>query len=260
MKTATLLFMLAINASLLYGQHIKVMDSTIEIDNRLVALYKKTLNNLLPRYDYTVFNDQGQILIEAKARIYPPPVEELKSFYYYDIVFPATRDSISVFFDGTLFIDRLASFIDEYKLISKGKVDEKGQAKFWEVYDQKDIVEELEKRIEFLNEKRFLNQQVKRDRSAKIELRDNGNIFQDGKRIGYLVNYKDDERYYSRIEVFLPNNVMVAQRKKDTSVFLTNADDVKHQYLTSDGNLYVKGTSDPQIRGLIWYLISKYYL
>lgn len=236
------------------------MDSTIEIDNHPVALYKRTVNNLMPRYDYTVFNEQGQVLIEARAKIYPPPVQELKSFYYYDVVFPASQDSISVFFDGTLFIERLASFIDEYKLISNGKVDEKAQAKFWEVYDQKDLIEELEERIKFLNEKRFLDQQVKRDRSAKIEVKDNGNIFQDGKRIGYVTNYKEDERYYSRIEVFLSNNVMVAQRKKDSSFFLTNADNAKHLYLISDGNQFVKGTSDPQIRGLIQYLISKYYL
>ena len=141
-----------------------------------------------------IFTLDGSYAIEAVLFEFAAPVREQKPFYYYELRFPATMDTLSIFYDGTDFTRHLAEQAVKYKLLP-GKDDKANKEAVRQFREQYTGIAVLENKVEeirtFLNYTRNFSAQVIRDRTKPVTLVNNRVIMQDDVMVGTINLSKD---------------------------------------------------------------------
>ncbi len=167
------------------AQDVRLNDSVIFINNKPVALYTKWLSNSPQRYNMEVYSFSDYVLIKAEVIKFNEPVDELKPFYYYEISFPPLNDTVAVYIQDEAFPIVLAKIIRDYKLIDNNGLNAKNFMYFKEKYPGKAALQaKINEFNDHLNETRYFNEQVIRDRTKPVSIIDDKIIMQDGVRIG----------------------------------------------------------------------------
>lgn len=244
------------------AQPLTASNSTIYKGDAEFLYYKSEVTDVLPRYNYEILNTSRKPILEAFARMYEVPVKELKTFYYYTIIFPDTQDSLAVYFNGGLFIDTLSHIIEQYSLVKYDKIDTAAKRKFLITYNVQPILSRLADMQEYLEDYRWLSDQVVRDRKKPVIIKNNNEIFQDGKKIGYM---KDLYGYPGSGDVFFVNDKLVASREASFNgmAFKTFSDerlhnpyDIEHVPLVGKQKKKIKTNAQLYIE----FLVRNYYL
>jgi hypothetical protein len=129
-----------------------------------------------------------KLLVEAHVVKFEAPVVELKPFYFYKIIFPTQGDTFSIYHYGQAFTVELATILKDYKLLDGNKINRTSYVKFRRDYrNNRSLATKMHEFIVYLNESRFFNEQVIRDRRKPVTIVKDRIIIQDGKRIGTLV-------------------------------------------------------------------------
>ena len=240
-KVIIVLFTIFITAFSL-AQDIWLNDSVIFINNKPIALYSKWLNNSTPRYNMEVYSFDEYVLIKAEVIKFNAPVEELESFFYYEITFPQTADTFAVYIEDEEFPLVLAKIIKDYNLIDynligKNELNKKNLSSFIATYHGGPALTAKIKFFEdYLNETRHFSEQVKRDRTKSVTIINDKIIMQDGVKIGFF-SYSETSRatdrptsvIYDKSNYGIPitvveQNEIVYSRKKQ--VYLANGNEV----------------------------------
>ena len=181
-----LYFIAATSAS---AQDIRLNDSVIFINDTPVALYAKTLNSGTPGYNMEVYSFDDYVLIKAEVIKFNAPVKDLKPFYYYELTFPPTADTFAVYIEDEAFPVVLAKMIRDYDLINKNELNKRNVTRFIaQFYGGPALTEKIKSVEDYLNETRYFNEQVKRDRTKPVTIVNERIIMQDGVRIGEFSN------------------------------------------------------------------------
>lgn len=186
----TLLICLA--APALYAQDLRLNDSVIFINNKPIALYAKELSNSPQRYNMEVYSFSDYVLIKAEVIKFNAPVAELKPFYYYELTFPPTADTFAIYIEEEAFPLVLAKIIRDYNLISKNELIPKNVSRFIShYYGGPALLAKIRSFEDHLNETRYFNEQVVRDRSKPVTIINDRVIMQDGVKIGLITENKN---------------------------------------------------------------------
>lgn len=187
MKKITPALMACLITTLTTAQDVRLNDSVIFINNKPVALYAKQLNNSVPRYNMEVYSFDDYILIKAEVIKFDAPVIDLDPFYYYEISFPPTADTLAIYTEDEDLAMVLAKVISDYDLISKNELNKKNVIRFINEYYGAFALRAKIKSFEtYLNETRHFSEQVKRDRTKPVTIIDDKIIMQDGVKIGFI--------------------------------------------------------------------------
>jgi hypothetical protein len=189
-------FLPALIASLitssLFAQDVRLNDSVIFINDKPVALYAKQLSNSPQRYNMEVYSFDDYVLIKAEVIKFNAPVAELKPFYYYELTFPPTADTFAMYIEDEAFPVALAKIIRDYGLISKNELSKKNLSRFISTYyGGPALTEKIRSFEDYLNETRYFNEQVKRDRTKPVTIINDRIIMQDGVKIGLIAEYQN---------------------------------------------------------------------
>lgn len=169
------------------AQDVRLNDSVIFINNKPVALYAKGLNSSAPHYNMEVYSFDDYVLIKAEVIKLDAPVIELEPFYYHEITFPPTADTLAIYIEDEDFTRVMAKLISDYDLISKNGLNRKNVTRFINEYYGAYAFRAKLKSIEnYLNETRHFNEQVKRDRTKPVTIINEKIIMQDGVEIGFV--------------------------------------------------------------------------
>lgn len=171
------------------AQVITLNDSVIFSEGRPAAFYISQPNSFSTLPNTDIFTLEGNYAIEAVLFEFAAPVRELKSFYFYQLRFPATLDTLSILYEGNNFTRHLAELAIRYQLLP-GKDEKANQAAIRAFREQYSGITMLEKKLEdiksFLHYTRAFNLQVVRDRTKPVTLVNNRKIMQDGVMIGTI--------------------------------------------------------------------------
>jgi hypothetical protein len=177
-----------------FAQDVKLNDSVIFINDKPVALYSKELSKSTPRYNMEVYSFDDYVLIKAEVIKFNAPVAELRPFYYYELTFPPTADTFAMYIEEEAFPLVLAKIIRDYDLINKNELNKKNVAKFIsQYYGGPALLAKIKSFEDHLNETRYFNEQVKRDRTKPVTIINDRIIMQDGVKIGLIAEYKNSE-------------------------------------------------------------------
>lgn len=180
------------------AQDVRLNDSVIFINNKPVALYAKELNNSTPRYNMEVYSFDDYVLIKAEVIQFNAPLIDLEPFYYYEITFPPTADTFSIYIEEEAFPLVLAKIIRDYALINKNELNKKNITRFIShYYGGPALVAKIKSFENYLNETRHFNEQVKRDRTRPVTIINDKIIMQDGVKIGFF-SYSETSRATDR--------------------------------------------------------------
>lgn len=179
----TALFFSAIS----FSQEVSLTDSIIYFDKTPVALYHKTLSNSTPRYNIDIYNFSKDTLITATVIKFDAPVDNLKAFYYYELVFPSIADTFSIYVEDEAFPLVLGKMVRDYKLIVNNSIDKNSVGQLKQSYPGGPALTAKVKAVEdYLNETRNYYEQAERDRTKPVSISNGGNIMQDDKTIGRI--------------------------------------------------------------------------
>lgn len=182
----------------LFSQDVRLSDSVIYIDNKPIAFYYKELNNSDQLYNMEVYNSNDDILMKAEVILFNAPVAELKPFHFYEITFPPTADTFSIYVEEEPFSMVVAKIIRDYNLISNSRLDKKNVSRFIkEYYGGPALTAKIKYIEDYLDLSRHFYEQVARDRSKPVTIVDNEVIMQDGVKIGEISGWVKDTTYYS---------------------------------------------------------------
>lgn len=171
----------------LYAQDVRLNDSVIFINNKPVALYTKELNDSPLRYNMEVYSFDDYVLIKAEVIQFNAAVDDLKPFYYYEISFPPFNDTVAVYVIDEAFPLVLAKIIRDYKLINNNQLSGENLAYFKSVYPGKQaLTAKIIEVTDYLNETRYFDEQVVRDRTKPVTIIGGKIIMQDGVNIGTI--------------------------------------------------------------------------
>jgi hypothetical protein len=188
MKKYLLIAVFAFVGAVAIAQDIKLTDSVIYFDKKPVAYYVKELNASNPHYNVYIIGLDKKLLIAAQVVKFESPVRELKSFYYYDLILQNEKDTFAIYHEGQAFTLELASLLQKYKLLEGDAVNRRAWGKFKKEYTGnialKTKINEYET---YLNDTRFFEEQVVRDRTKPITIVNDKILMQDGKKIGLIV-------------------------------------------------------------------------
>lgn len=185
-------------SGILAAQDVRLNDSVIFISDKPVALYEKQLSNSPQRYNMEVYSFDDYVLIKAEVIKFDAPVAELKPFYYYELTFPPTADTFAIYIEDEAFPLTLSKIIRDYDLISKNQLNRKNLRKFISTYyGGPALTEKIKSFEDYLNETRYFNEQVKRDRTKPVTIINNRIIMQDGVKIGLVARYLNTTPGYS---------------------------------------------------------------
>ncbi len=294
-KRHLLLFFLG---ACLYGQAqpIDLNDSVIFNAKKPFALYINTPNSFSALPNTDIFTLAGDYAIESVLFEFPAPVRELKPFFFHELRFPATGDTLSIIYEGNDFTRHLAEQTARYGLLP-GKDDSANRVAVRKFREEYEGIRNYEKKIHevesFLNYTRQFNLQAVRDRSQPVTLVNNRVIMQDGIMIGTINLAKDltqtnaalqspvsrprasGARTYSTIgttdyetrikteaEVFFPGGFMVqTTRLSDHYTNINNKQEVGYKlYSVSRKKNYKNGEGDDFIIRFLCFLVEDYRL
>jgi hypothetical protein len=169
------------------AQDINLTDSIIYFGTTPVAYYVKALNESDPHYNVYVISLDKKILIAAQVVKFKAPSPELKSFYYYDLIFHNEKDTVPIYYQGQAFTLELASLIQQYKLIDSNKIDTNALARFKKEYRGNAALQAKIKEYEkYFIDRRNYNEQTVRDRTKPVIIVADRSIMQDGKLIAII--------------------------------------------------------------------------
>lgn len=192
MKTLLPVIFTLVSSTALNAQDVRLNDSVIFINNKPVALYAKSLSNSPQRYNMEVYSFNDYILIKAEVIKFNAPVSELRPFYYYELSFPPTGDTLSVYIEEEAFPLVLTKIIRDYNLISGNQINKKNLRRFISnYYGGPALVDKIKSFEDYLNETRYLNEQVVRDRTKPVSIINDRVIMQDGVKIGLITQNQD---------------------------------------------------------------------
>lgn len=169
-----------------YSQDLVLVNDALYNNNQVVAFLKKEVNAGNPFADIKLYNLQKKNIINAVVKKLKAPVRELKSFFYYDIIFPELNDSFSLYYDKEAFSIHFAEIINRYHLIENGQLNLNGVANFKKQYSQQALSEKIDAIRTYLNDTRNYNHQVERDRTKPVYIINERSIIQDSVVIGYF--------------------------------------------------------------------------
>jgi hypothetical protein len=177
-----------------HAQVITLNDSVIFADAKPAAFYISQPNSFSTLPNTDIFTLEGNYAIEAVLFEFAAPVRELKAFHYYQLRFPATGDTLSIFYEGNDFTRHLAEQAIKYQLLP-GKDEKANKAAVNKFRGEYEGIALLDKKLEeiksFLNYTRAFNLQVVRDRTKPVTLLNNRRIMQDDVMIGTINLAKD---------------------------------------------------------------------
>lgn len=185
MKKNILTLVSIFTSAALFSQEVTLTDTIIYFDKTPIALYHKTLSSSTPRYNIDVYNFSKDTLVTATIIKFDAPVDNLKPFYYYELVFPSITDTFSIYVEDEAFPLVLGKILRDYKLISNNNLDKTAVTNFKQTYPGGPALTARIKAVEdYLNETRNFYEQVERDRTKPVSISNGGNIMQDNKTIG----------------------------------------------------------------------------
>lgn len=191
------------SAIILFAQDVRLSDSVIFINNEPVAFYAKSVNESPLRYNIEVYNSNDDVLIKAEVIKFNAPIDELKPFYYYELTFPPTGDTLAIYLEDEAFPLVLGKIISDYKLISKEKLNRRNVGYFRRTYYGGPALKmKLKTYEEYLDRTRYYYEQVKRDRTKPVKIINDRVIMQDGVKIGLVTQLDEfqNRAFYSNTD------------------------------------------------------------
>ena len=187
MKKNILLVTAIFITSFSFAQEIFISDSVIYFDKKPVALYTKELSKTPLRYDIEILNLNYQTLIKAEVMKFDAPVAELKPFFYYELTFPAVKDTLAIYLEDEAFLLVLSKILKDYKLIRNNTLNEFAYLRFKMSYPGGPaFMAQIRSVVDYLDDTRNFKEQVVRDRTRPVSLVNGRVIMQDGKKIGII--------------------------------------------------------------------------
>lgn len=236
MKKITPALMACLITTLTTAQDVRLNDSVIFINNKPVALYAKQLNNSVPRYNMEVYSFDDYILIKAEVIKFDAPVIDLDPFYYYEISFPPTADTLAIYTEDKDFTRVMAKLIYDYDLINKNELNRKNVTRFInEYYGAYALRTKIKSFEDYLNETRHFNEQVKRDRTKPVTIINDKIIMQDGIKIGFVVINQSSQVVTVPSSIYNPSDPLktypnapyeTIKYSRENQVFLANGSKV----------------------------------
>jgi len=192
MKTVAFASGLIFLSSAATAQQIHLTDTVILFDQKPVANYYTELNKPSQQYNVEVYSLTDQYLIKAEVLKFTAPVDQLRSFYYYEMTFPATGDTLTLLPGDEAFPIVLAKMIRDYKLIEANNLDKAGIGKLKNSCPAVQALRvKIQEQMNYLNQTRYFDEQVVRDRTKPVVLLNNRVIMQDGKKIGTIAEFEN---------------------------------------------------------------------
>jgi len=183
------LFFPALAAS---AQQINLTDTVILFDNKPVANFYTDLNKPSQQYNVDVYSLSDQYLVKAEVLKFTAPVDQLRSFFYYEMTFPPTGDTLTLLPGNEPFPVVLAKMIRDYKLLDAGNLNKAGITRLKGNYPEGQALKVNNKeQMNNLNQTRYFDEQVLRDRTKPVVLLNNRVIMQDGKKIGTIAEFEN---------------------------------------------------------------------
>jgi hypothetical protein len=116
---------------------------------------------------------------------YNAPVDNLKPFFYYQLIFPSVADTFLIYIEDEAFPLMLGKIIRDYKLINDSRINKNNVSNFKNHYPGGPALMAKVKTVEdYLNETRYYYEQVERDRTQPVTITNGGNVIQDNKTVG----------------------------------------------------------------------------
>jgi len=202
------------------AQEINITDSVIYFDKKPVAYYVKELNLTSPHYNVYVISMDKKLLIAAQVAEFEAPVRELKTFYYYNLIFKDQKDTVAIYHEGQAFTLELATLLQQYHLLDGNKINNDSLSHFKKVYNGNALLLAKVKEFEtYLNENRFFNEQVVRDRTKPVTIVNDRIIMQDGKRIGiYTTGSTDGDLTFVNVRSPTDPNISIPINNADVGM------------------------------------------
>jgi hypothetical protein len=234
------------------AQEISLSDSVIYFDKVPAAYYVKEINQTSPHYNVYIISLNKKLLIAAEVAQFEAPVRELKPFFYYNLVFQNEKDTLAIYHEGEAFTLELAKLLRDYHLLKGNTINKDSLVTFKQKYNGNALLLAKIKEFEtYLNDDRFFNEQVVRDRTKPVTIVNDKIIMQDGKKIGVIAintaeeigntfinvptsdgrsgirinNEEVGALNYKNIQVFLPT-----QRMVDASKVLIDPSDKRNRH------------------------------
>ncbi len=183
MKKKIAAFLACFSTAIAVAQNLRLNDSVIFINNNPVALY--AIDNSKPHYNMEVYSFNDYVLIKAEVIKFNNPVPELASFYYYELTFPPTNDTLSIYNEEGSFSVALGKMIGEYDLINKNELNKKNLARLIREYPGRAaLLAKINAFTTHLDFTRDFSLQIVRDRSKAVFIDESGVIMQDNVQIG----------------------------------------------------------------------------
>lgn len=235
------------------AQEVAISDSVIYFDKTPVAYYVKEITPTSPHYNVYIISLNKKILIAAQVAVFEAPVRELKSFYYYNLIFQNEKDTVAIYHEGQAFTLELANILKDYHLLDGSKINKDSLTQFKKNYTGNALLLAKIKEFEtYLNDDRFFNEQVVRDRTKPLTIVNDRIIMQDGKKIGVIaintaditnntfskVPWTEDPVYYIPINNESPRQanykniqvVLPTQRVVDASRVIIDPSDKRNRH------------------------------
>ena len=188
MKRCLLILIIAFNAFAATAQEVSLTDSVIYFDKKPVAYYVKSMNESDPHYNIYIISLNMELLLAAQVVKFEAPVRELKSFYYYDLILHAGKDTLAMYHEGQAFPLELATLIKENNLLTGNTINRAAWEKFKYTFNGNAALKAKIKSYEnYLVETRYFDEQTVRDRTKPVTIVNDKIIMQDGKKIGLVV-------------------------------------------------------------------------
>lgn len=252
MKTAALFHGLIFLATSGTAQQIKLTDTVILFEDRPIAYYFTELNKPSQQYNVDVYNLADLYMIKSEVLKFTAPVDQLRSFYYYEMTFPPTGDTLTLIPGDEPFPVVLAKMIRDYKLIENGNLNKSGITKLkYSCPAVAALQAKIQEQMNYLNQTRYFNEQVVRDRTKPVLLVNNRVIMQDGKKIGTIAEFENLQVTNQSVQIQPLGsesdfNLLKAMRAQ---IFFENGRQLNY---ANDYNLMDKGLSKGQ-RGYTLY-------
>lgn len=175
-------------------------DSVIYFDKKPVAYYVKELSQSSPHYNMYIISLNKKLLVAAEVRKFEAPVRELKSFYYYNIVFQNEKDTVAIYHEGQAFTLELVKLLKDYHLLDGNKINKDSLRMFKKKYTGNVLLLAKIKEFEtYLIDYRFFNEQVVRDRTKPVTIENDRVILQDGKKIGLIASNSEGDMTFVKV-------------------------------------------------------------
>jgi len=232
-KKYILIVYLSFIGAIAHAQDVNLTDSVIYFGKEPVAYYLKVINESNPHYNVYIISLDKKILIAAQVVNFKAPSDELKSFYYYDLIFHNEKDTVAVYYEGQAFTLELASIIQQYKLIANDKVDTNALVRFKKEYGGNVALQAKIKEYEkYFVDRRNYNEQTVRDRTKPVIIIGDRTIMQDGKVIGIIERGFYNVEFPNEAPRAMPYSKYVLPNGRDVGPVDVQIHDLKWDYKT----------------------------